>query len=135
VDDFDLDTVRISLHILAACVWVGGQLVMAALVPVLREIGPDAPRRAANRFGRVAWPFFALAVATGVWNLLEIEVGDRSTAYHVTLGVKLVAVAAAGTAAAVHSLTSSAAIRGITGALGLLGSLAALVFGVMLVWG
>ncbi|MDG2028182.1 MAG: CopD family protein [Acidimicrobiales bacterium] len=135
MNDFDIDTLRITLHLLAACVWVGGQIVLAALVPVLREIGDDAPRKAANRFGRVAWPFFALAVITGVWNLLEIDVGDRSTAYHVTLAVKLLVVAAAGTASAVHSLTPSPAIRGITGAVGLFGSLAALVFGVMLVWG
>jgi putative copper export protein len=135
VNDFDLDTIRISLHILAACVWVGGQIVMAAMVPVLRQVGPDVPRQAANRFARVAWPFFALAVLTGIWNLLEIEVGDRSTAYHLTLAVKLFVVAATGSAAAVHSLTSSPALRGITGAVGLLGSLAAMVFGVMLVWG
>ncbi len=135
MNDFDLDTLRISLHILSVSVWVGGQIVLAALVPVLRQVGNDAPRLAANRFGRVAWPFFALAVLTGIWNLLEIEVGDRSTAYHVTLAVKLLAVAAAGTAAAVHSLTPSPALRGITGAVGLVGSLAALVFGVMLVFG
>ncbi len=77
VTDFDLDTIRISLHILAASVWVGGQVVMASLVPVLRSIGPDVPRRVANRFGRVAWPFFGLAVVTGIWNLSAIEVGDR----------------------------------------------------------
>ena len=135
MNDFDLDTVRISLHVLAACVWVGGQIVLAALVPVLRRLGPDAPRQAANRFGQVAWPFFALAVATGIWNLLEIDVGDRSSAYHVTLGVKLLAVAVAGTAAAVHSLTSSVTVRALTGALGLVGSLSALVLGVMLVFG
>ena len=135
MNDFDLETIRISLHVLAACVWVGGQIVMAALVPVLCRISPDAPRQVANRFGRVAWPFFALAVLTGVWNLLEIDVGDRSTSYHVTLGVKLLAVAATGTAAAVHSLTPSAVLRGVTGAVGLVGSLAALVLGVMLVWG
>lgn len=135
MNDFDLDTLRISLHLLAACVWVGGQVVLGALVPVLRNISPEAPRLAANRFGRVAWPFFALVVLTGIWNLAEIEVGDRSTAYHVTLAVKLLVVAATGSAAAVHSLTGSPAIRGITGAVGLLGSIAALVFGVMLVWG
>ncbi|MEZ5165411.1 MAG: hypothetical protein R2695_02600 [Acidimicrobiales bacterium] len=92
MNDFDLDTLRISLHVLAACVWIGGQIVLAALVPVLREISPEAPRKAANRFGRVAWPFFALAVATGIWNLFAIEVGDRSTAFQVTLAVKLVVV-------------------------------------------
>lgn len=135
MNDFDLDTLRISLHLLGACVWIGGQLILAALVPVLRDISPDAPRLAAARFGRIAWPFFGLAVITGIWNVLEIDVGDRSTAYHVTLAVKLVVVAVAGTAAAVHSLTPSPAWRGITGALGLVGSLAALVVGVMLVFG
>jgi putative copper export protein len=134
VNDFDLDTIRISLHILAACVWVGGQVVMGALVPVLRDISPDAPKRVANQFAKVAWPAFGLAVVTGIWNLLEIESG-QSTAYNITLGVKLLLVAAVGISAAVHSLTPSPAIRGITGAVGLFGSLAAVVFGVMLVWG
>lgn len=135
MNNFDLDTLRISLHVLAACVWIGGQIVLAALVPVLREIGDDAPRKAANRFGRVAWPFFGLAIVTGIWNLLEVDVGDRSTAYHVTLAAKLLVVAVAGSASLFHSLTPSPALRGITGALGLAGSLAALVFGVMLVFG
>lgn len=34
---------------------------MASLVPVLRSVGPDVPRQAAQRFALVAWPFFALA--------------------------------------------------------------------------
>ena len=135
MNKFDLDTLRISLHVIAASVWVGGQVVLGALVPVLREISPEAPKKAANQFAKVAWPFFGLAVVTGIWNLLEIDVGDRSTSYHVTLGVKLLVVALAGTSAAVHSLTPSPAIRGITGGLGLIASLAAVVFGVMLVWG
>ena len=131
--DVDIDTIRVFLHVFAVCVWIGGQLVMAALVPLLRTLGPDVPRQAANRFGRVAWPFFGLAVATGIWNLVEIDVADTSSAYQATVGVKLLAVAAAGGAAAVHSITDSPAVRGITGAIGLAGSLAALLFGVMLV--
>jgi len=27
--------IRLSLHVLAACVWVGGQLVLAGLVPTV----------------------------------------------------------------------------------------------------
>ena len=37
----DLDTVRLGLHLLAAAIWVGGQLVLASLLPVLRTAGPD----------------------------------------------------------------------------------------------
>ena len=33
------DTIRLFLQVLAATIWVGGQLVLAALVPVLRRAG------------------------------------------------------------------------------------------------
>ena len=88
---FTVDTIRISLHVLAVTVWIGGQILVAALVPVLREIGHDAPKRVAQRFGQVAWPFFGLAVVTGIWNLLAIPSG-QSSAYHTTLGIKVLLV-------------------------------------------
>jgi putative copper export protein len=44
------DSVRLFLHVLAATVWVGGQLTLAALVPLLRRLGPEVPRAAASRF-------------------------------------------------------------------------------------
>ena len=72
---FTLDTVRLSLHVLATCVWIGGQILVAALVPVMRGISHDAPRKMAERFGVVAWPAFGLAVVTGVWNLLALPSG------------------------------------------------------------
>ncbi|MDG1365497.1 MAG: CopD family protein [Acidimicrobiales bacterium] len=126
-----LDTVRISLHILAVCVWVGGQLVLAALVPILRDIGGDAPKRAAQRFGQISWPFFGLAVVTGIWNLLDVP-SNTTTEYQVTLGIKIVLVLASGSAAFVHTRTSSPAVRGVTGGIGLLAALGALVLGVRL---
>lgn len=126
-----LDTVRISLHILAVCVWVGGQLVLAALVPILRDIGGDAPKRAAQRFGQISWPFFGLAVVTGIWNLLDVP-SNTTTEYQVTLGIKIVLVLASGSAAFVHTRISSPAVRGVTGGIGLLAALGALVLGVRL---
>ncbi len=60
----DLDALRIFLHLFGVAGWVGGQVLMVGLMPVLRSLGPDAPRAAARRFARVAWPCFGLAVAT-----------------------------------------------------------------------
>jgi putative copper export protein len=41
------DTIRLFLHVLAATIWVGGQITLAALVPVLRRCcprhGPSIP--------------------------------------------------------------------------------------------
>ena len=128
---FTLDTVRLSLHILAVCIWIGGQLVVAAAVPVLREVGSDAPRLVARRFGQVAWPAFGLAVVTGSWSILTLPSG-QSFEYNVTLGVKLLLVVVSGVAAFVHQQTASPALRGATGGLGLVSALGALVRGVML---
>ena len=52
------DTVRLFLHVLAATIWVGGQLTLAALVPALRGFGREVTREAARRFNLVAWPAF-----------------------------------------------------------------------------
>jgi putative copper export protein len=60
------ETVRLFLHVLAATVWVGGQLTLAALVPAFRRLGPDVPRTAARRFNLVAWPAYAVLVLTGL---------------------------------------------------------------------
>ena len=113
---FTLDTVRLSLHILAVCIWIGGQLVVAAAVPVLREVDPTR-RLVARRFGQVAWPAFGLAVLTGIWSILTLPSG-QSFEYNVTLGVKLLLVVGSGVAAFVHQQTSSPALRGATGGSG-----------------
>ena len=64
-----MNTTRIFLHIISVCGWVGGQLLMVALVPTLRKISADAPRLAAARFGKFSWTFMALALITGVWGM------------------------------------------------------------------
>ena len=83
------DSIRLFLHILAASVWVGGQIVLGALVPKLRQVAPETLKVAANGFARVAWPAFAVVVVTGMWNILEIQVGDMSTEYQVTMFVHI----------------------------------------------
>ncbi|MHB9857068.1 hypothetical protein [Streptomyces sp. YIM S03343] len=43
-------SVRMFLYVLAATVRVGGPLTLAALVPALRDLGPEVTRAAALRF-------------------------------------------------------------------------------------
>lgn len=124
------DTIRLFLHVLAATVWVGGQLTLAALVPVLRRVGPDAPRLVARRFNVVAWPAFGVLVATGIWNVAAA--GQMNAAYRHTLIVKVVVVAASGITALLHSRAKTPVGLAIYGALTGLTALAALFLGVLL---
>lgn len=126
------DTIRLFLHVLAATLWVGGQLTLAGLLSTLRTIDADAPRAAARRFNLIAWPAYAVLVATGIWNLFEVSFGDRSTEWQVTLFVKLVIVALSGIAAVVHTRTANRAVLAVGGALAGVTSLAALYLGIQL---
>ena len=129
----DADSIRIFLHLLGVTGWIGGQILMVGLLPLLRSLGPDAPRLAAARFARVAWPCFGLAIATGLWSLLAVDLAERGTGYLTALLVKLLLVGLSGAAAAIHSATKSPALRGATGALGGLAALGALFAGAVLV--
>lgn len=129
----DLDTIRLFLHILAAAVWVGGQVAMAGLVPSLRRRGDDAPRVAARAFAvRVAWPALFIAVITGMWNVFEVDMASAETPYHMTLGVKVLLVVAVALSAWVHGITSKRPVLAATGALSALGSLVILFLGALL---
>ena len=127
-----LDSLRSFLHILAVTVWVGGQIVLGGLVPRVRKSNPEALKTIANAFGRVAWPAFGVAVVTGMWAILDIDVSAMDSSYHVTLGVKIVVVMLAGFAAAAHASTKSKLVLALGGAIGLLASLGALYLGVLL---
>ena len=129
----DLDHIRVFLYLLDVAGWVGGQIVMVGLLPLLRSLGPDVPRIAAVRFARVAWPCFGLAVVTGIWSLFAVEIGNQNTGYLTALLVKLLLGGLSGVAAAVHPTTRSVALRGATGALGGLAALGALFAGAVLV--
>ena len=125
------DTIRLFLHVLAATVWVGGQLTLAFLVPPLRRLGAELPRAAAQAFNRVAWPAFAVLIATGVWNVFAVR-GQVHGDYQVTLTVKLVVVAISGATAWLHARAKSPAGLAVFGALTGLSALAALFFGILL---
>ena len=125
------DTVRLFLHVLAATVWVGGQLTLAALVPTLRAIGTDVPKAAARRFNQIAWPAFAVLVATGVWNVIA-ERDHVSGAYQTVLDVKIVVVAISGVTAALHARARSRTGLAVFGALTGVSALTALLLGILL---
>lgn len=126
----DLETVRLFLHVLAATIWVGGQLVLAALVPALRGAGAEVPRVAARAFNRVAWPAFAVLILTGIWNI--VAEGDRGSAYQTTLMIKLTVVVASGVTAFLHARATSRRGMAVFGALTGLTALLALLLGIVL---
>lgn len=94
-----MDAFRLFLHVLAASVWVGGQIVLAGLLPTARQLGDDAPRKLAVAFNRVAWPAFAVVVVTGLWSLVLIPLDQLA---HPWIELKVLAVALSGVGAAVH---------------------------------
>ena len=127
------DTVRLFLHVLAAAVWVGGQLVLAALIPVLRRFGSDALGAAARRFNQVAWTAFGVLIITGIWNVDAVspQISHRA-GYRTTLIIKLVVVVISGVAAALHIRSRTARGRAVMGALTGISALAAMFLGVLL---
>src|SRR5690349_2804045 len=96
-----MDAFRIFLHVLAASVWVGGQLVLAGLVPTVRSFGPDAPKAVARAFNRIAWPAYGIAVVTGLWNVFAIPL---ETLPHPLIELKVLAVLLSGVGAFVHQI-------------------------------
>jgi putative copper export protein len=125
------DTVRLSLHILAATIWVGGQVVLAGLISVLRPFGAQVPRAAARRYNQIAWPAFAVLVLTGLWNLAAVD-GHQSTAYRAVLVAKLAVVVASGLTAYLHIRARTSRALAWYGGLSGVTALAAVVLGVLL---
>lgn len=133
------DTVRLFLHVLAATVWVGGQLTLAALVPALRAAAPEVPdtaRAAARAFNRIAWPAFLVLIATGIWNIAAVNADSSSDAhtgaYRTTLTLKLIVVALSGGTAFLHARARTRRALAVFGALTGLTALGALFLGILL---
>jgi uncharacterized membrane protein len=113
------------IHLVAASVWLGGLVVLAASVMALRRAG--APREylqaVARQFARVSWTAMGIAVATGLGQVHLLRIGWS----HEPLQRKVVLVAAVIAVAGVHSVIakrSTPSVRGMTELLLLLASLA-----------
>ena len=128
------ESVRLFLHVVAASVWVGGQIVLAGLVPQLRRSHPEAVTAIANGFGKIAWPAYVVAVVTGIWNVFEVDASGWA-AYQITLGVKIMLVALSGVAVAVHQFGRSKVALAVGGAIGFLAALGAMYVGFLLTTG
>ena len=126
-----VDAIRLTLHVLAATVWVGGQITLGALVPTLRHAGADVPRMAAQQLGRVAWTAYAVLIVTGIWNI-STEHDEIHGQYRTTLWVKIGFVVASGVTAWLHTRASTPRSRGILGGLSALTAIGAVFFGVLL---
>ncbi|MGO8872547.1 MAG: hypothetical protein ACLQPH_14310 [Acidimicrobiales bacterium] len=123
---------RLILHVLAATIWVGGQFTVAGLLPTIRSLGEDAPKKVAQAFARLLWPAYAVLVVTGFWNISAVGVKGATTAWKTVLIVKIVVVALAGVAVFLHQRSTSRRALAVWGAIGGIASVAALCLGVFL---
>jgi putative copper export protein len=125
-------TIRLFLHVIAATVWVGGQFALAGIVPSLRRAAPAATKPVAQAFARVAWPAFVVLVVTGMWNLMEVELTDASSAYQGTVLLHIAFAVGAGMFVAIHQFGQSVMAKAVGGSAGALLSVAALFVGLLL---
>jgi putative copper export protein len=124
-------TIRLFLHVLAATVWVGGQLTLAGLVPELRVLSPSAPRSVARRFAQMAWPAYFVLGITGIWNVLAVD-AMWTGAYGTTLICKVVVVAISGATAWAHGISRNPTALAVWGAVSGASAVTALFLGVLL---
>jgi putative copper export protein len=120
------DTVRVFVHVLAATVWVGGQLVLGGLLPAVRELGPTAPRQIARRFALIAWPAYGVLLFTGIWNAMAIDLAAYPASSKWWFGFKMTCFLITGAGAALHSLVKqkwALALGGAAASLGAVGTL------------
>jgi putative copper export protein len=127
-----LDGFRLILHLLAATVWVGGQFTVAGLLPTIRTLGDEAPKKVARALGRLLWPAYAVLLVTGFWNIGALQVKNASSTWNAVLGIKIGVVIVAGVAVFLHQRSTSRAGLAVWGAIGALASVAALCLGVFL---
>ena len=127
-----LDTLRLSLHVLAADPHRGGQITMVGLLPDVRALGGDAAVRVARAFAKVSWPAFLVVVLTGFWNVAAVRSHHSTTAWNTVLAIKVAFVALAGIGAWLHGRATTKGALAAWGSVAGTASIVALVLGVML---
>jgi putative copper export protein len=124
--------VRLTLHVLAATIWVGGQIVMTGLLGPARGLGHDAPKTLARAFARLAWPAYLVLLVTGVWNVTAVGYSTQGSAWKGVLIAKIAMVVVAGLGVLLHQRATTQKGLAVWGAVGALASVAALVMGILL---
>ena len=127
-----LDGFRLILHVLAATVWVGGQITVTGLLPTIRTLGDDAPKQVARAFARLLWPAYAVLIVTGFWNISAVHAKNASSAWNAVLGIKITFVLIAGVAVFLHQRSTSKVGLAVWGSIGGVASIVALCLGVFL---
>lgn len=136
-------------HIVAACIWIGGNVALAVVMPVFRS-QRELLGVAARRFAKVAWIAFGVLVVTGILNVSNAGISwfhlfDSSQGKELT--VKLGFVFLSGASAAVHSFIQGPRQRArrqgrpvsratrVLGGVTLLSALMAALYGVVIAQG
>lgn len=127
-----LSALRESIHILAATIWVGGQITITSLLSTVRKLGDGAPRAVAKAFGKLQWPTFFILIATGIWNAVSDDPRKATGTWKTVLIVECFVALAAGLSAWLHQRARSRAGLAAFGSLAGILSLVALVIGVLL---
>ncbi len=102
------------LHLLAAAIWTGGVIVLAFLVVTVRRNGGERAllQSMARTFSRLSWIAMAIAIPTGVWQVVKLGLPWSYGRLHIKMGLVGLAVILA----LVHQITarkSSPAVRGV----------------------
>lgn len=125
------DSIRIFLHVIGATIWVGGQLVFAVLVPVLKAKDAALPKLVAKQFNKIAWPAFGLLILTGFWNMASLS-KDVPSSYNTAIAIKMSVVTLSGVAAYLHARAKSTKGMALWGAASGLAAISATYVGVLL---
>jgi len=125
-------TLRLSIHVIAACIWLGGQLTLAGLLPTVRSLGEGAPKKVAQAFGRLSWPAYWVLIATGFWNYAAVHGETVTSSWNTAFAVKMLCVIVAGVGSYVHTVATSPRLKGASAGIGALATTAALILGVAL---